>query len=133
MSPGAGGPRVRVGVDAVPVARMARLVTRYPAAEERLFTERELEYCRSRRLPHEHMAACFAAKEAVLKALGTGLGPGMRWRDVEVRHDPSGRPAVALAGAVAAWAERAGIGDLDVSLTHTADLAIAQVVGLVRP
>jgi holo-[acyl-carrier protein] synthase len=80
------------------------------------------------------MAARFAAKEAVLKAFGTGLGQRMRWTDVEIVNELTGRPRVHLHGEVAAWARRRGMTDpdtfLDVSLSHTDGLAVAQAVAV---
>ena len=76
------------------------------------------------------MAARFAAKEAVLKAFGTGISQRMRWTDVEVVNEASGRPRIRLDGAVATFAERHGLRDLDVSLTHTEDLAFAHAVSV---
>lgn len=121
-------PAVRSGVDLVPIARIARLVSEQPAILETIFTSRELAYCDGKRRRFEHLAARFAAKEAVLKAFGTGLGTGMSWTDVEVVNEISGRPTVQLHGAVADYAARYGFSNLDISLSHTADLAIAQVV-----
>jgi holo-[acyl-carrier protein] synthase len=121
-------PRIRVGVDLTKVDRIARLVNENPGILETLFTDRELTYCQGKRRCHEHMAARFAAKEAVLKAFGTGLGQRMRWTDVEIVNGITGRPRVYLYGEVAAWAQRHGLADLDISLSHTEDLAIAQVV-----
>jgi holo-[acyl-carrier protein] synthase len=120
--------KVRVGIDAVGVDRLRRLVEDDEQRQETLFTARELEYCRRKRRQYEHMAARFAAKEAVLKAFGTGISQRMRWTDVEVTHDASGRPQIRLDGAVASFAERHGLQDLDVSLTHTEGLAFAQAV-----
>jgi holo-[acyl-carrier protein] synthase len=120
--------KLRVGVDAVPVDRLRRLVEGQESRQETLFTRRELDYCRGKRRCYEHMAARFAAKEAVLKAFGTGISQRMRWTDVEVVNERSGRPRVYLDGAVAAFAERHGLRDLDVSLSHTSDLALAQAV-----
>ena len=122
--------QVRVGVDAVAVRRIARLVEDHPSSFEELFTDRELAYCRSKRRCSEHLAARFAAKEAVLKAFGTGISQRMRWTDVEVVNDPRGRPEVKLDGAVASFAQRHGLSGLDVSLTHTDGLAIAHAVTL---
>ena len=124
------GPRVSIGSDIVEVARVERLITRYERAERRLFTEGEIAYCRARRNWHEHMAARFAAKEAVLKALGTGLGPGMRWTDVEVANEENGRPVVNLRGEVAAFAERQGVRELELSISHTSGLALAHTIAL---
>ena len=93
----------------------------------RVFTETERAYCAGRRNRDAHLAARFAAKEAVLKALGTGLGPGMRWTDVEIVNSPLGRPSVRLSGAALAAARRLG-GGVALSLSHTGDYAIASAV-----
>jgi holo-[acyl-carrier protein] synthase len=122
--------RLRVGIDAVAVKRIERLTADHPASVEDIFTCEELAYCRSKRRCSEHLAARFAAKEAVLKAFGTGISQRMRWTDVEVLNDAVGRPHVKLGGAVASFAERHGLADLDVSLTHTEGLAIAHAVSM---
>jgi holo-[acyl-carrier protein] synthase len=121
---------VRVGVDLLPVARMARLAAENPGIQETIFTPSELRYCQGKRRATEHLAGRFAAKEAVLKALGTGLGQRMRWTDVEIVNGVLGRPLVRLYGEVAALAERLGLCDLDVSLSHTSELAVAQAVAV---
>lgn len=128
-SPGA-TPSLRIGSDLLPVARMARLAAENPGIGETIFTEVELRYCLGRRRTFEHLAARFAAKEAVLKALGTGLGQRMRWTDVEIVSGALGRPQVRLHGEVAAWARRGGLADLDVSLSHTSELAMAQALAV---
>jgi holo-[acyl-carrier protein] synthase len=121
---------LQVGVDLVPVARMARLTTDNPGIRETIFTGIELRYCLRKRRAFEHLAARFAAKEAVLKALGTGLGQRMRWTDVEIVNEVLGRPRVRLHGQVAAWAHRQGLAELDVSLAHTSELAVAQALAV---
>jgi holo-[acyl-carrier protein] synthase len=122
--------RIGVGVDMTVVSRIKRLVTRYPASRDRLFTTGEFAYCCSKRRRYEHLAARFAAKEAVLKAFGSGLRNGVRWKDVEILTEPDGHPRVRLAGNLASIAERDGLSDLDVSLSHTEDIAIAYVVSI---
>lgn len=122
--------RLRIGVDVVGVERLQAVVADDERRQEELFTSRELAYCRGKRRCYEHMAARFAAKEAVLKAFGTGVSQRMRWTEVEVVNERSGRPRVVLSGSVASYAERHGLADLDVSLTHTEGLAIAQAVSL---
>jgi holo-[acyl-carrier protein] synthase len=121
---------VQVGIDAVAVARLERLIRDHPESHDELFTERELRYCRAKRRCADHLAARFAAKEAVLKAFGTGITQRMRWRDVEVVNETSGRPRIQLDGAVASFAQRHGLAGLDVSLTHTEGLAIAQAISV---
>lgn len=122
----------RVGLDVLPVARMARLARENPGIQDAVFTGAELRYCLGKRRSMEHLAARFAAKEAVLKALGSGLGQRMRWTDVEIVSGVLGRPVVRLHGEVAAFARRRGLVDLDVSLSHTSDLAMAQALAVCR-
>jgi holo-[acyl-carrier protein] synthase len=126
-------PELRVGIDVVAVERMQRLLGEHEDAASTLFTDRELAYCRTRRRGMEHLAARFAAKEAVLKAFGTGMDRGMRWTDVEVVHAPGGRPAVELHGAVGELAHRRGLGQLEVSLTHSGGLAAAHALLVWQP
>ena len=123
---------MRVGVDLVAVARVARLLDEQPQAVDELFTPTEQAYCDGKRRRFEHLAARFAAKEAVLKAFGTGVGQRMRWTDVEIVNNALGRPRVRLHGAVAARAHERGIREVEVSLSHNADLAIAQAVAVQR-
>jgi holo-[acyl-carrier protein] synthase len=121
-----------VGVDLVEIRRIERLLTRAGAAE-RLLTAREQAYCAARANRAARVAARFAAKEAVLKAFGTGLSGGIRWTDVEVVNDARGRPRVELHGEAAAHAARRGLVSLDVSLSHACDIAMAQAVAVWRP
>jgi holo-[acyl-carrier protein] synthase len=121
-------PVIRVGVDLVGVERITRLLTDHPQVMPELFTAREIAYCGRKRRRDMHLAARFAAKEAVLKAFGTGLGQRMRWTDVEVVNGPLGKPNVRLHGEVAARARRQGMTGIDISLSHFSDLAIAGAV-----
>ncbi|MER5740972.1 holo-ACP synthase [Streptomyces sp. NPDC002262] len=121
-------PDVRVGTDLVDVERLRRLLVGGPEVAARIFTDRELAYCAARpRRSEEHLAARFAAKEAVMKALGTGAA-GMDWTDVEVVNDRSGRPRLNLRGRAALAAGNRRVRRTDVSLSHTAELAVAHVV-----
>jgi holo-[acyl-carrier protein] synthase len=120
--------RARVGIDVVGIERVARLVDENEGILDRLFSPREQAYCLRRRRVHAHLAERFAAKEAVLKAMGTGLGPRMRWTDVEIVAEPGRRPAVELHGEAAAYASRRRLVDVDVSLSHTSQVALAQAV-----
>jgi holo-[acyl-carrier protein] synthase len=125
-------PHVQVGTDIVAVQRLAVLLSEQPALSRRVFTARELSYCEGRRRAAEHLAVRFAAKEAVLKALGAGLGARMRWTDVEVVNGLSGRPEVRLYGEAAITARRRRMHQIDISLSHTAGLAIACVAVVCR-
>ena len=123
-------PELRVGVDLVEIGRVARLVTQHETAEERLFTDGERAYCRDKPRRHEHLAARWAAKEAVGKALGTGVGGAVAWKDVEVVAEDHARPRIRLHGEAKGWAERHGVTQLEVSLSHTGELAMAYVVAV---
>lgn len=113
-----------VGVDAVDVARFGAALGRHPAIATRLFTDGEQ---RDGGGDVQRLAVRFAAKEATMKALGTGIG-GVGWRDVEVIRLHSGEPTLQLSAAAATLAARRGVARWHVSLTHTATVAIAMVV-----
>jgi holo-[acyl-carrier protein] synthase len=117
---------VRVGVDLMEIGRVRRALERYPSFRERCFTAAERRYCDSRPNPAQHYAARFAGKEAVGKALGFGVASAFAWRDVEITGRP--KPDVRLSGPVQAWAARVGAGRLDLSLTHSRELAAAVCV-----
>ena len=123
-------PRIRVGIDILAVERVSRLLRENAGIEDEVFTAREIEYCARRARPDEHLAARFAAKEAVLKAIGTGAARGLRWTDVEILRDGSGRPRVELHGRAAAFAGAHGIREIDVSLSHSGGLAVAQAAAV---
>ncbi len=115
------------GVDLIEIARIAAVLKRHPQRFlEKVFTPAEVGYCRGR-VPE--LAVRFAAKEAISKALGTGL-KGIYFREMEIYNDRRGKPLVRLHGAAARRAGELGIATLEVSLSHTDELAIAQVVGL---
>ncbi|HVZ94764.1 MAG TPA: holo-ACP synthase [Phycisphaerales bacterium] len=119
------------GIDLVEVARIARMLEEHGERfEKRCFTGGELAYARASRRVHEHLAARFAAKEAVLKALGTGLRGGIEWTDIEVEHAAGGAPAIRLHGEAAKIAAGLGIRRWLVSLSHTDKLAIASVIAV---
>jgi holo-[acyl-carrier protein] synthase len=125
---------IGTGLDVVEIARVRRLMDRWgDRFLARVFTPGELAYALGRRHPAEHLAARFAAKEATLKALGTGLSLGVRWREMEVLRAPGQRPTLALSGRTAALSAARGIRRLSVSLTHDAGLAMASVLAEGRP
>lgn len=118
---------IGVGVDAVEVNRFRKVLARRPTLAERLFTPAELEYARRKRDASERLAARFAAKEAVLKALGVGLGAA-GFREIEVVRAPSGQPALRLSGRAAALASAHNVHAWHLSLSHTSLEAVAMVV-----
>ena len=117
---------MKVGVDLIEIERIRRALERYPGFKERCFTEAERAYCDSRKNPAQSYAGRFAGKEAVGKALGFGVARAFAWRDVEIVGRP--KPGVQLHGRLAAWAERLGAGEIDVSMTHSRELASAVAV-----
>src|SRR5499426_2168221 len=115
---------MRVGVDLIEIERIERALERHTGFRARCFTDAEREYCESRGRPAQHYAARFAGKEAVGKALGCGVR--FTWREIEIVGRP--KPGVNLTGKTAAWAERVHAGAIDVSLTHSRELAAAVAV-----
>lgn len=118
---------IGLGIDAIEIERIADAIEKRPRFTERVFTSEEREYCESRRQRAKHYAARFAAKEAVMKALGIGLGQA-GWREICVIG--AGKPTVVLAGGAAQRAQELGIARVEVSLTHSRDLAIAVAAAL---
>ncbi len=112
---------MRVGVDLIEIDRVRRALDRYPGFRERCFTDAEQSYCDSRPNPPQHYAARFAGKEAVGKALGVGVR--FTWREIEIAGRP--KPGVNLSGTTKAAADRIGAGRIDLSMTHSKELAAA--------
>jgi holo-[acyl-carrier protein] synthase len=120
---------VGLGLDVAEVERIEAAITRYGAAFiERLFTPAEAAYCESYKNRFERYAARFAVKEAAMKALGTGWRHGVRWRDIEVTREASGKPGLRLAGVAREFADRLSVRNITVSITHSGNLALAQVI-----
>jgi holo-[acyl-carrier protein] synthase len=117
---------VGVGIDVVPVERFASVLERTPSLATRLFTEAELRTHSGERRTPESLAARFAAKEALAKALGAG--GGMHWTDAEVLTDDAGRPTLAVTGTVAERAASLGVTRWHVSLSHDGGIASATVI-----
>ena len=125
------GAVVGTGIDMVGIERFRRALDRHGERFlKRVFTHRERTECSGRADPARHLAARFAAKEAVFKALGTGWARGVGWRDVEVTADDYGRPVCTLRGAAQAHLEGLGGQTVLVSLAHEGDMAVAQAVAV---
>jgi holo-[acyl-carrier protein] synthase len=112
---------LRIGLDLIEIDRIAAALEQRPGFRERCFTEAERAYCDSRPNPAQHYAARFAGKEAVGKALGSGVR--FTWKEIEIVGRP--KPAVRLFGRTRAWAERVGAGRIDLSMTHSKAIAAA--------
>ncbi len=112
---------MRVGVDLIEIERIRRALERYPGFAERCFTAAERADCARKPNPAQSFAGRFAAKEAVGKALGCGVR--FTWKEIEVVGRP--KPSVRLSGRTLAWAQRVGAGTIDVSMTHSRELAAA--------
>jgi len=120
---------VGLGVDIAEVERIEAAIGRHGQPFlKRVFTPNEIEYCERFRNKFERYAGRFAAKEATMKALGTGWGRGVRWVDIEVAREPGGRPTIRLAGEAAKIAGGLGVKRISVSITHTEEDALAQVI-----
>ena len=118
-----------IGIDLVEISRLRRVVERWRERFlQRVYTKEELSYCMSRRDPIPHLAARFAAKEAGLKALGTGLRMGIRWRELEVRRARGGAPSLHLSGTSRKIGRTKGAETLLLSITHDGAYAMAQAM-----
>jgi holo-[acyl-carrier protein] synthase len=120
---------VGTGVDLAEVDRIRESVERFGEKFlRRIYTEREIAYVERKANKFERYAARFAAKEAGMKAIGTGWRHGVRWQDFEVVNLPSGRPTLKLHGVAAEFASRLGVTNIQLSLTHTSGLGLAYVI-----
>ena len=120
---------VGLGLDIAEVNRIEEAIARHGAAFlERLFTPAEVGYCERFKNRYERYAARFAAKEAAMKALGTGWSHGVRWRDIEVVREPGGKPTLRLTGEARAIADRLGVKHISMTITHSGNTAMAQVI-----
>ena len=118
-----------IGIDLAVITRIRQVVERWDERFlRRVFTEAEIAYCRRRRDPIPHFAARFAAKEATLKALGTGLSMGVNWQELEVRRERGGAPTMVLSGRCRSIALAKGADRVLLSLTHDGDYALAQAM-----
>lgn len=117
------------GIDLAEVDRIRASIERYGQRFiERIYTPKEIAYVEQKANKYERYAARFAAKEAGMKAIGTGWRGGIRWHDFEVTNLPSGRPTLALSGVAAEVARRLGVKSIALSLTHTTQYGMAFVI-----
>lgn len=119
---------LRLGTDLVTISRLRLALRRTPGIRQRLFTPTEQAYADSQADPVPSLAARFAAKEAVMKALETGIG-GLRFSDIEIRRTPAGAPQLRLRNSALDLSQAAGVASWQVSLSHTDEVALAVVIG----
>lgn len=119
---------IGIGIDLVKISRIEKAATDHPAFVERVFTEKERAYCSRQKFAAQHYAARFAAKEAVLKAIGTGMSGGIKWTDIEVLHGEGGGPIVNISGRAKDLMDLKGVKQVLLSYSHDEGYAVAQVV-----
>jgi len=120
---------VGLGIDIAEIDRIETAIKRHGAPFlERLYTPQEVAYCERHRNKFERYAARFAAKEAAMKALGTGWSAGVRWRDIEVIRAASGKPSLLLQGQAQSVAEKLGVKNIALTITHSGNMALAEVI-----
>jgi holo-[acyl-carrier protein] synthase len=122
---------IGVGTDIVECLRIGRMIEQHGELFlHRVFTEREIRYCQARKRATEHFAGRWAAKEAILKCLGTGWRKGLGWTDLEIRNEPTGQPKVLICGAAKDVAQRLCISDILLSIAHCRAYATAYAIAL---
>jgi len=122
---------IGIGTDIVECERIGRMIEEHGEVFlGRVLTPHEIRYCQERKRVIEHVAGRWAAKEAILKCLGTGWKKGMCWTDMEIRNDPDGAPHVLLCGAAKERAQALGIGDLLITISHCREYATAFAVAM---
>ncbi|MFQ5596929.1 MAG: holo-ACP synthase [Nitrospiria bacterium] len=120
---------VGIGIDLVRISRIKKMMERWNGRFlDRVFSSREKAYCLQMHLPYIHLSGRFAIKEAVMKALGTGLRSGIRWKEIETLRGPSGQPQVRLLGTAYKKAAGLGVAEIFCSISHDVDYAVGQVV-----
>ena len=118
-----------IGIDLVENDRIGKIIRKWgPKFLSRVFTGEEIDYCGRHAQASLHYGARFAVKESFLKAIGKGLGAGVKLAEIEVVNDPGGKPEIRLSGGARAFVERAGIRKIHLSITHTKNYASAAVV-----
>jgi holo-[acyl-carrier protein] synthase len=122
---------IGIGTDITECLRIARMIERHGELFiGRVYTPDEIKYCQSRKQSTQHFTGRWAAKEAIMKALGTGWRRGISWRDIEIRNEPGGKPVVAVRGGAKDVVEQLGIGEIQVSISHCRSHATALAIAV---
>jgi len=119
---------IGIGTDLVKISRIEKAGRDHPGFLERVFTQKEREYCNRQKFPAQHYAARFASKESILKAFGTGLSAGMKWTDIEVLRGEGGGPIVNISGGAKDLADLKGVKQIMLSYSHDEGYAVAHAV-----
>jgi holo-[acyl-carrier protein] synthase len=120
-----------IGTDIVECLRIAQMIERHGELFiTRVYTPHEIEYCSARKAATQHYAGRWAAKEAVLKAMGTGWSRGIQWRDIEIHNEPGGRPTIRLGGGAREVCERLRVAEMLISISHSRTHATAFAIAL---
>ena len=117
-----------IGTDIIEVERVQKVMERDTGFREKVFAPQEIEYCESKHQKYQHYAGRFSAKEAFLKAIGTGWRYGIRFIDIEVVNDELGKPEINLSGKAKEWAKKESVSNIHVSLSHVKMMATATVI-----
>ena len=122
---------IGIGTDIVEILRIQGMIEKHGELfVQRVYTDHEIAYCSTKKMAPQHYAGRWAAKEAVLKAMGTGWIRGISWRDVEVHNHPGGKPSIRLAGGAREVCEKMGIGEIMISISHCRSHATAYAIAL---
>ena len=122
---------IGIGTDIIECLRIAQMIDRHGELFiRRVYTDHEIEYCAQRKAATQHYAGRWAAKEAVLKALGTGWAQGIRWRDIEVQHQPGGKPIIRLGGSARDICATLGVEEIHISISHCRSHATAYALAV---
>jgi holo-[acyl-carrier protein] synthase len=122
---------IGIGTDITECLRIAKMIERHGELFiDRVYTPEEVKYCQNRKQATQHFTGRWAAKEAILKAIGTGWRRGISWRDMEIRNEPGGKPIVAVRGGVKEVVEQLGITEIQVSISHCRSHATAFAVAV---
>ncbi len=125
------GQLIAIGTDIIECVRIAQMIEKHGEVFlQRVFTQREIQYCSSRKAANQHYAGRWAAKEAVLKVLGTGWAKGIQWTDIEVSNEVSGAPTLSLSGKAAEIARDRGIREVMITISHCRNYATAFATGV---
>lgn len=119
---------VGIGTDIVEISRIDRLLEKNPRFVDKVYSPAEIDYCSTKASPAQSYAARFAAKEALMKALGTGWDQDVSWQDIEIVNDTKGKPAIRLCGKAKELAVQKGIMAIHLSLSHEKHYAVASVI-----